>query len=135
MAESRFTVRLCDEIANENSLINYLHSIPKSRRAEHIRLLLTAGYSAIVNNTPLTPQPIAIPTPQVTQPVAQTAAPCHTEVTPEPQAAPVQQVDSIPQPSIPDHEEIEEDYDTADESECSMDATDPLAKMKAMMGG
>ncbi len=140
MAESRFTIRLCDEIAYENSLITYLHSIPKSRRAEHIRLLLTAGHNAIVNNTPLTPQPIAIPTPQVTQPVAQTAAPCHTEVTPEPQAAAiVQQVDPTPSSSssldYDDEDEAVDFNDNADETAESMDAADPLAKMKAMMGG
>jgi len=134
MAESRFTIRLCDEIANENNLIDYLHTIPKSRRAEHIRLLLTTGYSALVNNTPLTPQPTSIPTPQVTQPVAQ-AVPSYMDVAPDTQAATVQQVDPIPTSDL-GHEELEiQDDNNADESECSMDATDPLARLKAKLEG
>lgn len=129
MSESRFTIRLCDEITNELQLINYLHSIPKSRRAEHIRLLLNAGYNAVVNhtNTPSPAVPPSIPT-QVVHPVAplNPVAPSHRDVTPLKKAAPSQQDDTINNKSSQINDEHSEDESESD----GMDASDPLAKMK-----
>lgn len=146
MSESRFTIRLCEEIATEQQLISYLHSIPKSRRAEHIRLLLMAGYNVIVSGSQALRAPTSIPaaTP-VNQPLAsqETGSAVHTEVTTSPQALPVdppsvQEADPTPAPSFLDHEHEEEKApidNNKNELDSGMDAADPLSKMKNKFKG
>ncbi|MEW8308193.1 MAG: hypothetical protein G8D88_13835 [gamma proteobacterium symbiont of Ctena orbiculata] len=153
MSESRFTIRLCDEIATEQQLISYLHSLPKSRRAEHLRLLLTAGYASIISGSNPLPAHTSIP---AASPVNQlpasdnktTGSTAHKDVT-SPSVLPVavdppprmQAADqTLPSSSLDHREEEAPELNTSDESDQGDDMDDispldPLAKMKNKLKG
>ena len=124
-------LRLNHSDAIEKELINYLiHEVSNSKRQEIIRTFLKAGYALLAKG-----QLPTIPLSPSYQPAVQTIAPCHTDVAPDTQVATVQQVDPIPTYDRGQEELEIQDDNNADESECSMDATDPLARLKAKLEG
>ncbi|MCG8058390.1 MAG: hypothetical protein N0E38_00995 [Candidatus Thiodiazotropha endolucinida] len=120
--ESRIKIdllRLHDSDAIERELVDYLiNEVSNAKRQEVIRLFIKVGYALLAKGH----LPNAIPTPSHQPPVQTKAAP-----------EPVQEVDQSPLSFSPDHqeEEMAPTHNKADESDATMDAADPLSKMKA----
>ncbi|MFC1333164.1 MAG: hypothetical protein G8D89_20655 [gamma proteobacterium symbiont of Clathrolucina costata] len=131
--DRRYTLRLFNDVQSELDIIEYLSALPKPRRAEELRAIVKAGFALLNGNV----TPVHTHT-QFQPSVQPTAAPRMDATTTTKQAAPgsVQEVGRKPTSFPPDHEEEEvHTNDNANESDTGMDAADPLAKMKAKIGG